>query len=70
MLLKQVGIGMGPFPLLHTSSCPRPRSMAPATQFFHLFFLLFQGFPYANFKRFSIVGQLPEEEFSGWDEDF
>ncbi|XP_066479952.1 cGMP-dependent protein kinase 2-like [Tiliqua scincoides] len=32
--------------------------------------LLKQGFPYANFKRFSISGQLPEEEFSGWDEDF
>ncbi|XP_053106783.1 cGMP-dependent protein kinase 1-like isoform X2 [Hemicordylus capensis] len=32
--------------------------------------LLKQGQPYANFKRFSVSGQLPEEEFSGWDEDF
>ncbi|XP_015743271.2 cGMP-dependent protein kinase 2-like [Python bivittatus] len=32
--------------------------------------LLKQGFPYANFKRYSVSRQLPEEEFSGWDEDF
>ncbi|XP_020663994.1 cGMP-dependent protein kinase 1 [Pogona vitticeps] len=32
--------------------------------------LLKQGPPYANFKRFSLSPQLPEEEFSGWDEDF
>ncbi|XP_070591068.1 cGMP-dependent protein kinase 2-like isoform X2 [Erythrolamprus reginae] len=32
--------------------------------------LLKQGFPYINFKRYSVSRQLPEEEFSGWDEDF
>uniref|UniRef100_A0A8C6VDH5 cGMP-dependent protein kinase n=1 Tax=Naja naja TaxID=35670 RepID=A0A8C6VDH5_NAJNA len=32
--------------------------------------LLKQGFPYTNFKRYSVSRQLPEEEFSGWDEDF
>ncbi|XP_062981579.1 cGMP-dependent protein kinase 2-like [Elgaria multicarinata webbii] len=32
--------------------------------------LLKQGPSYANFKRFSVAQQLPEEEFSGWDEDF
>ncbi|XP_042302153.1 cGMP-dependent protein kinase 2-like isoform X2 [Sceloporus undulatus] len=32
--------------------------------------LLRQGSPYANFRRFSISRQVPEEEFSGWDEDF
>ncbi|XP_077782812.1 cGMP-dependent protein kinase 1-like isoform X1 [Podarcis muralis] len=33
--------------------------------------LLKQGSPYVNFKRFSVSRQQqPEEEFSGWDEDF
>ncbi|KAL7987136.1 hypothetical protein Chor_006055 [Crotalus horridus] len=41
---------------------------APVSTICFLFFL--QGFPYANFKRYSVSRQLPEEEFSGWDEDF
>ncbi|XP_067326618.1 cGMP-dependent protein kinase 1-like [Anolis sagrei] len=32
--------------------------------------LLKQGSPYVNFKRFSISRQVPEEDFSGWDQDF
>ncbi|KAL8184924.1 UNVERIFIED_CONTAM: hypothetical protein K2H54_032518, partial [Gekko kuhli] len=32
--------------------------------------MLKQGYPYVNFRRYSISGQVPEEEFSGWDEDF
>ncbi|XP_061481930.1 cGMP-dependent protein kinase 1-like isoform X2 [Rhineura floridana] len=37
---------------------------APTTE------LLKQGPPYVNFRRFSVSWLLPEEEFSGWDEDF
>nr|XP_056708801.1 cGMP-dependent protein kinase 2-like [Euleptes europaea] len=32
--------------------------------------MLKQGYPYINFRRYSASGQVPEEEFSGWDEDF
>ncbi|XP_060106997.1 cGMP-dependent protein kinase 2-like isoform X1 [Heteronotia binoei] len=32
--------------------------------------MLKQGYPYINFRRYSASEQVPEEEFSGWDEDF
>ncbi|XP_077186469.1 cGMP-dependent protein kinase 2-like [Paroedura picta] len=32
--------------------------------------MLKMGYPYANFRRYSVPGEVPEEEFSGWDAEF
>ncbi|KAL8220743.1 UNVERIFIED_CONTAM: hypothetical protein K2H54_053855 [Gekko kuhli] len=28
------------------------------------------SYPYVNFRRYSVLGQVPKEEFSGWAVDF